>query len=222
MERTINIRNNSDISSLLYIITQIFHDSVTNGIIELMSKITVSETVSRSIAVDNSIADIQTALVRCFQFLEERRFKEASVIIEQVLNIDPNNTDAHVANFLYQFELTGTEDVVNNFKSCATYENSVFYKRIKRSSPTELSKKLDFCLGQASEQLEKFNAEEKRRKKEQEEKQRQIKEKLQRELEKQREKERIEAKGCMVISLTIIVLTIVLLLVYTALEALHE
>ena len=163
MERTINIRNNSDISSLLYIITQIFHDSVTNGIIELMSKITVSETVSRSIAVDNSIADVQTALVRCFQFLEERRFKEASVIIEQVLNIDPNNTDAHVANFLYQFELSGAGDVVNNFKSCATYENSVFYKRIKRSSPTELSKKLDFCLGQASEQLKKFNAEEKRR-----------------------------------------------------------
>ena len=141
----------------MYIIIQIFHNSVTNGIIELMSKITVSETVSRSIAVDNSIADVQTALVRCFQFLEERRFKEASVIIEQVLNIDPNNTDAHVANFLYQFELTGTEDVVSNFKSCATYENSVFYKRIKRSSPTELSKKLDFCLGRASEQLEKFN-----------------------------------------------------------------
>ena len=122
-----------------------------------MSKITVSETVSRSIAVDNSIADVQTAITRCFQFLEEGRFKEASVIIEQVLNIDPNNTDAHVANFLYQFELTGTEDVVKNFKSCATYENSVFYKRIKRSSPTELSKKLDFCLGRASEQLEKFN-----------------------------------------------------------------
>ena len=158
----------------MYIIIQIFHNSVTNGIIELMSKITVSETVSRSIAVDNSIADVQTALVRCFQFLEERRFKEASVIIEQVLNIDPNNTDAHVANFLYQFELTGTEDVVNNFKSCATYENSVFYKRIKRSSPTELSKKLDFCLGRASEQLEKFN-----RRIEEEAQQRRIKEEAQ-------------------------------------------
>ena len=130
-----------------------------------MSKITVSETVSRSIAVDNSIADIQTALVRCFQFLEERRFKEASVIIEQVLNIDPNNTDAHVANFLYQFELSGAEDVVNNFKSCATYENSVFYKRIKRSSPTELSKKLDFCLGRASRRI-KEEAQQKRSEKE--------------------------------------------------------
>ena len=165
-----------------------------------MSKITVSETVSRSIAVDNSIANVQTALVRCFQFLEERRFKEASVIIEQVLNIDPNNTDAHVANFLYQFELTGTEDVVKNFKSCTTYENSVFYKRIKRSSPTELSKKLDFCLGRASEQLEQFHAEEKRRKKEEE--------KLERELEEQRETERI------VFRVTIIVLTIVLVLVF--------
>ena len=165
-----------------------------------MSKITVSETVSRSIAVDNSIADVQTAIIRCFQFLEEGRFKEASVIIEQVLNIDPNNTDAHVANFLYQFELTGTEDVVKNFKSCTTYENSVFYKRIKRSSPTELSKKLDFCLGRASEQLEQFHAEEKRRKKEEE--------KLERELEEQRETERI------VFRVTIIVLTIVLVLVF--------
>ena len=158
----------------MYIIIQIFHNSVTNGIIELMSKITVSETVSRSIAVDNSIADVQTAITRCFQFLEERRFNEASVIIEQVLNIDPNNTDAHVANFLYQFELSGAEDVVNNFKSCATYENSVFYKRIKRSSPTELSKKLDFCLGRASEQLEKFN-----RRIEEEAQQRRIKEEAQ-------------------------------------------
>lgn len=122
-----------------------------------MSKITVSETVSRSIAVDNSIADVQTAITRCFQFLKERRFKEASVIIEQVLNIDPNNTDAHVANFLYQFELSGAGDVVNNFKSCATYENSVFYKRIKRSSPTVLSEHLDFYLGLASERLEDFN-----------------------------------------------------------------
>ena len=178
-----------------------------------MSKITVSETVSRSIAVDNSIADVQTAIIRCFQFLEEGRFKEASVIIEQVLNIDPNNTDAHVANFLYHFELTSAEDVVKTFGRCVTYENSVFYKRVKKCAQTELSKKLDFCLGQASEQLEKFNAEEKRRKKEEEEKQRQIKEKLKRELEKQREKEkRIEAKVCMVMSLTVIFLTIVLVL----------
>lgn len=165
-----------------------------------MSKITVSETVSRSIAVDNSIADVQTAIIRCFQFLEEGRFKEASVIIEQVLNIDPNNTDAHVANFLYQFELSGAEDVVNNFKSCATYENSVFYKRIKRSSPTELSKKLEFCLGQASEQLKKFNAEEKRR----------IQDQLQRN-EGWRKKERnVAIIGLIiVISLTIIVLSAV-------------
>ena len=147
-----------------------------------MSKITVSETVSCSIAVDNSIADIQTALVRCFQFLEEGRFKEASVIIEQVLNIDPNNTDAHVANFLYHFELTSAEDVVKTFGRCVTYENSVFYKRVKKCAQTELSKKLDFCLGRASEQLEKFN-----RRIEEEAQQRRIKEEAQqnrREIEK--------------------------------------
>ena len=148
-----------------------------------MSKITVSETVSRSIAVDNSIADVQTALVRCFQFLEEGRFKEASVIIEQVLNIDPNNTDAHVANFLYQFELSGAGDVVNNFKSCATYENSVFYKRIKRSSPTVLSEH----LGLASERLEDFN--------------RRIKEKAQREA---KEKKRAEIRLVLIIFVVVI------------------
>ena len=156
-----------------------------------MSKITVSETVSRSIAVDNSIADVQTAITRCFQFLEERRFKEASVIIEQVLNIDPNNTDAHVANFLYQFELTSAEDVVKTFGRCVTYENSVFYKRIKRSSPTELSKKLDFCLGRASEQLEKFNRrieeEAQQRRIEEEAQQRRIEEEAQ---QKRRDKEK--------------------------------
>ena len=156
-----------------------------------MSKITVSETVSRSIAVDNSIADVQTAIIRCLQFLKERRFKEASVIIEQVLNIDPNNTDAHVANFLYQFELTSAEDVVKTFGRCATYENSVFYKRIKRSSPTELSKKLDFCLGRASEQLERFNRrieeEAQQRRIEEEAQQRRIEEEAQ---QKRRDKEK--------------------------------
>ena len=156
-----------------------------------MSKITVSETVSRSIAVDNSIADVQTAITRCFQFLEEGRFKEASVIIEQVLNIDPNNTDAHVANFLYHFELTSAEDVVKTFGRCVTYENSVFYKRVKKCAQTELSKKLDFCLGRASEQLEKFNRrieeEAQQRRIEEEAQQRRIKEEAQqnrREIEK--------------------------------------
>ena len=131
-----------------------------------MSKITVSETVSRSVTMDNSIADVQTAMIRCFQFLEEGRFKEANVIIEQVLNIDPNNPDANVANFLYHFELTSAEDVIKTFKNYVTYENSVFYKRVKRCAQSELSKKLDFCLGRASEQLKKFTIEEERRIKE--------------------------------------------------------
>ena len=55
-------------------------------------------------------------------------------------------------------------------------------RAIKRSSPTELSKKLDFCLGRASEQLEKFN-----RRIEEEAQQRRIKEEAQqnrREIEK--------------------------------------
>lgn len=125
-----------------------------------MSKITVNETVTRSVSFENNLVDVQTALDRCFQFLEEERFDESHVIIEQILNIEPNNTDAHVANFLYQFKLTCVEDVVQNFKDCVTYEASVFYKRVKRGEQTELAKKLDLCLGQASEQLEKFRIEE--------------------------------------------------------------
>ena len=119
-----------------------------------MSKITVSETVSRSIAVDNSKADVQNAMIRCFQLLEERRFKEANVIIEQVLNIDPNNTDANVANFLVHYKLTSDEDIVNNFKSCVTYMNSLFYERVKRCTQNESSRKLHVCLRRASELLE--------------------------------------------------------------------
>ena len=119
-----------------------------------MSKITVSETVSRSIAVDNSKADVQNAMIRCFQLLEERRFKEANVIIEQVLNIDPNNTDANVANFLVHYKLTSAEDIVKNFKSCVTYKNSLFYERVKRCAQNELSRKLHVCVGRASELLE--------------------------------------------------------------------
>ena len=119
-----------------------------------MSKITVSETVSRSIAVDNSKADVQNAMIRCFQLLEERRFKEANVIIEQVLNIDPNNTDANVANFLVHYKLTSAEDIVKNFRSCVTYKNSLFYERVKRCTQNELSRKLHVCFGRASELLE--------------------------------------------------------------------
>ena len=131
-----------------------------------MSKITVSETVSRSVTMDNSIADVQTAMIRCFQFLEEGRFKEANVIIEQVLNIDPNNPDANVANFLYHFFFFFFLDVIKTFKNYVTYENSVFYKRVKRCAQSELSKKLDFCLGRASEQLKKFTIKEEKRIKE--------------------------------------------------------
>ena len=177
--------------------------------VELMSKITVSETVSRSVTIDNSIADIQTAMIRCFQFLEEGRFKEANVIIEQVLNIDPNNPDANVANFLYHFELTSAEDVIKTFKNYVTYENSVFYKRVKRCAQSELSKKLDFCLGRASEQLKKFTIEEERRIKEEE---RRIKEEAQR---KEREKEEDAAKGnkiAMIILIMAIVVPILLAL----------
>ena len=165
-----------------------------------MSKITVSETVSRSVTIDNSIADVQTAMIRCFQFLEEGRFKEANVIIEQVLNIDPNNPDANVANFLYHFELTSAEDVIKTFKNYVTYENSVFYKRVKRCAQSELSKKLDFCLGRASEQLKKFTIEEEERR---------IKEEAQR---KERE-EKEAAKGdkiAMIILIMAIVVSILL------------
>ena len=133
-----------------------------------MSKITVNETVTRSVSFENSQVDVQTALDRCFQFLEEERFDEDHVIIEQILNIEPNSTDAHVANFLYQFKLSCAEDVVQNFKNCIAYEGSVFYKRIKRGAQTELSKKLDFCLGRASEQLEKFRIEEEKQRIEEE------------------------------------------------------
>ena len=162
--------------------------------VELMSKITVSETVSRSVTIDNSIADIQTAMIRCFQFLEEGRFKEANVIIEQVLNIDPNNPDANVANFLYHFELTSAEDVIKTFKNYVTYENSVFYKRVKRCAQSELSKKLDFCLGRASEQLKKFTIEEERR----------IKEEAQR-----KEREEKEEKKAIIAMIFLIIMVIV-------------
>ena len=174
--------------------------------VELMSKITVSETVSRSVTIDNSIADIQTAMIRCFQFLEEGRFKEANVIIEQVLNIDPNNPDANVANFLYHFELTSAEDVIKTFKNYVTYENSVFYKRVKRCAQSELSKKLDFCLGRASEQLKKFTIEEERR----------IKEEAQR---KEREKETEKKAIIAMIFLIIMVIVWAILLAHRQIVA---
>ena len=119
-----------------------------------MSKITVSETVSRSIAVDNSIADVQTAITRCFQFLEERRFNEASVIIEQVLNIDPNNTDAHVANFLCHFKLTCVNEVADKSQYIDEYLNSVFYKRIVNGTQTDLSQRLNSRLNISKSQID--------------------------------------------------------------------
>ena len=67
----------------------------------------------------------------------------------------------------------------------------MFYKRVKKCAQTELSKKLDFCLGRASEQLEKFNRrieeEAQQRRIEEEAQQRRIKEEAQqnrREIEK--------------------------------------
>jgi len=113
-------------------------------------------TNARLIFLDNNLVDIQTALVRCFQFLEEKRFDEAHVIIEQILNIDPNNTDAHIANFLYQFRC-GRIDWLdcNRYKD---YLESVFYHRICNSKQTSL--KAQF-ISSTSEFQKKFEAERK-------------------------------------------------------------
>lgn len=119
-----------------------------------MGKVTVSETVSRSVTVDNDVTNnIQSATTRCFQFLEEGRFEEAHVIIEQILNIEPNNTDAHVANFLYHFRLTKVADVVNKFQNVAEYKNSIFFNRIMNNSPTDLVNELNSWIIVAENRL---------------------------------------------------------------------
>lgn len=117
-----------------------------------MSKITVNETVTRSVSFENSQVDVQTALDRCFQFLEERRFNEAHVIIEQVLNIDPNNTDAHVANFLYQFKC-GRIDWLNH-KRYNAYLSSVFFNRIYESPQTPLRTRFMFRISELPKAIE--------------------------------------------------------------------
>lgn len=157
-----------------------------------MSKITVNETVTKSVSFENNLVDVQTALDRCFLLLEERRFKEAHVIIEQILNIDPNNTDAHVANFLYQFKLSDVNKVVKNYQRCITYRKSLFYKRVKRSAQTEMAKTLDFNLEQASEQLKKFNIEQERIRKEEEQRQKILFEESKRRYEEERIRREME------------------------------
>ena len=187
-----------------------------------MSKITVNETVTKSVSFENNLVDVQTALDRCFLLLEERRFKEAHVIIEQILNIDPNNTDAHVANFLYQFKLSDVNKVVKNYQRCITYRKSLFYKRVKRSAQTEMAKTLDFNLEQASEQLKKFNIEQDRIRKEEEQRQKILfeeskrryeEEKIRREREEERKKDEEIFKGAvggLVVSLPFAILTVFL------------
>lgn len=123
-----------------------------------MGEVTVSETVSRSVTVDvnNNIMDKQTAMARCFQFIEERRFDEAHIIIEQILNIDPHNTDIHIANFLYHFRLTCVKEVSDKCQYLDEYLNSVFYKRIENCSQTDLSLLLNSWVFVAKSQLDKL------------------------------------------------------------------
>lgn len=123
-----------------------------------MGEVTVSETVSRSVTVNvnNNIMDKQTAMARCFQFIEERRFDEAHIIIEQILNIDPHNTDIHIANFLYHFRLTCVKEVADKCQYLDEYLNSVFYKRIENCSQTDLSLLLNSWVVVAKSQLDKL------------------------------------------------------------------
>ena len=123
-----------------------------------MGEVTVSETVSRSVTVNvnNNIMDKQTAMARCFQFMEERRFDEAHIIIEQILNIDPHNTDIHIANFLYHFRLTCVKEVADKCQYLDEYLNSVFYKRIENCSQTDLSLLLNSWVFVAKSQLDKL------------------------------------------------------------------
>lgn len=123
-----------------------------------MGEVTVSETVSRSVTVNvnNNIMDKQTAMARCFQFIEERRFDEAHIIIEQILNIDPHNTDIHIANFLYHFRLTCVKEVADKCQYLDEYLNSVFYERIENCSQTDLSLLLNSWVFVAKSQLDKL------------------------------------------------------------------
>ena len=123
-----------------------------------MGEVTVSETVSRSVTVNvnNNIMDKQTAMARCFQFIEERRFDEAHIIIEQILNIDPTHTDIHIANFLYHFRLTCVKEVSDKCQYLDEYLNSVFYKRIENCSQTDLSLLLNSWVFVAKSQLDKL------------------------------------------------------------------
>ena len=123
-----------------------------------MGEVTVSETVSRSVTVNvnNNIMDKQTAMARCFQFIEERRFDEAHIIIEQILNIDPHNTDIHIANFLYHFRLTCVKEVADKCQYLDEYLNSVFYKRIENCSQTDLSLLFNSWVFVAKSQLDKL------------------------------------------------------------------
>lgn len=123
-----------------------------------MGEVTVRETVSRSVTVNvnNNIIDKQTAIARCFQFIEERRFDEAHIIIEQILNIDPHNTDIHIANFLYHFRLTCVKEVADKCQYLDEYLNSVFYKRIENCSQTDLSLLLNSWVFVAKSQLDKL------------------------------------------------------------------
>lgn len=123
-----------------------------------MGEVTVSETLSRSVTVNvnNNIMDKQTAMARCFQFIEERRFDEAHIIIEQILNIDPHNTDIHIANFLYHFRLTCVKEVADKCQYLDEYLNSVFYKRIENCSQTDLSLLLNSWVFIAKSQLDKL------------------------------------------------------------------
>ncbi len=76
--------------------------------------------------------------------MKEKRFDEAHVIIEQILNIEPNNTDAHIANFLYQLKLPSVDAIASErYFSHKKFRKSPFYERIKQCEETDLSEKLE-------------------------------------------------------------------------------
>lgn len=92
---------------------------------------------------DSADRNEEALLKRAFLSLEEGEFGKADHFCEQVLNINPENTEAYFCKLLVELKLTGKEELNNYATPIGDSKN---YKRLRRFADESLNRELDAYL----------------------------------------------------------------------------
>ena len=116
-----------------------FIQDLIRGIKKVLCKDAHKESVIEIKDVDMSGGNAGTLLKRAFMSLEDSDWERADDFCEQVLNLDPENTEAYLGKLLAEFEANNLDSLLD---VSISIENSLNYKRILRYANDEIKQRV--------------------------------------------------------------------------------